>query len=72
VRIRKGKASSALVVPCVSNFGEGQLAEPFRRHLRAAKIDRPALHGSTHTHLKAKLRSYHDAASPGSRCAAST
>ncbi len=59
-RMRKGQDASALVVPCLSNFGEDHLAEVFRRHLLAATVDRPALHASTHTHVQANLRSCRD------------
>lgn len=59
-RMREGKATTALVVPVLSTFGEDHLAELFRSHLLTAGVDRAELHASTKTHVQAVFRSWRD------------
>ena len=58
--LAEGQPKSALVAPRLSEFGEDHLAEVFRKHLKAAKVDRPELHASTLTHVQSNFRSCRD------------
>ena len=59
-RMLDGKPRTALVVPMLDAFGEDHLAEKFREHLIAAKVDRDELHATTQTHVRANFRSCRD------------
>lgn len=59
-RMAEGKQPSAHVVPTLSDFGEDHLAQLFRKHLQAAKVERAALHASTHSHVQSNFRSCRD------------
>ncbi len=59
-RMLDGKKPGDLVVPQLAAFGEDHLAQLFRAHLMAAKVERAELHESTRTHVQSNFRSCRD------------
>ena len=59
-RMLEGKKPSEQLTHCLEQHGENHIALLFRKHLEAAGVKRPALHGSTHTHVQANFRSCRD------------
>ena len=59
--------ATVLVAPRLASFGEDHLAELFREHLLAAKIERAELQRSTRTHVQANFRSCRDSGITSSR-----
>jgi len=59
-RMLAGKKPTEQVTNALQQHGENHLALLFRKHLEAAKVERAALHGSTHTHVQANFRSCRD------------